>query len=194
MIRLTVLFLLIFLSGCATYETVQTGSASVGSLQVKTASQWTSINPDFLAPGGPTGVWTKDGTHLNYVLLYDGVEDGQTLFKVQGNETEPYPAFRSVMAESEVSELVADSIKRFAGANEVVVVKLTPTTFAGRQGFAVELAYTGKSELDYRAYASGAVIEEELYLIIFNAPRLHFFDKDIEQVRRIVNSATVTPS
>ena len=192
MIRLP-LVLLVLVTGCATYVAIESGTASVGNIQVQTASEWTSVNPAYLSAGGPDGLWTKDGTHLNYVLFYDGVRDGETLFKAQGDAA-PYPLFRATMAESEVGELIADSIKRFAGANEIVLLQLAPATFAGHRGFAAELSYTGRSELDYRAYVSGAVIRDALYLIIFNAPRLHFYAKDLEQVRQIVDSAKVVRS
>jgi len=76
----------------------------------------------------------------------------------------------------------------------VVVERVEPARFAGQRGFSGELSYTAKSELDYRTYFSGAMIDSELYLIVYSAPRLHFFDKDIGRVRRIVASARISSS
>ena len=69
------------------------------------------------------------------------------------------------------------------------MLSLTPATFMGAPGFETEFAFPTPDGLEMRGYASGANIEGELYLVIFVAPRIHYFEKDVAEVREIAASA-----
>ncbi len=79
--------------------------------------------------------------------------------------------------------------RALAGGIAVEMLLLTPASFMGAPGFETEFAYPTTDGLEMRGYASGANIGGELYLLIFVAPRIHYYDKDVAEVRAIAASA-----
>jgi len=193
LLRLGLLAAALAVAACEPYKVVATGAQSIGpDMTVSKTKAWVQILPPH-APKGPDQVWTLDGLGLNALMIYGGVKDGQTLLKVQGEKKEQPPAFTSGMDGLELQELVGATISRaLAGGVAVEPLSLTPATFMGAPGFATEFAFPNTDGLDMRGYAEGANIDGKLYLLLFVAPRIHYYAKDLEEVRAIAHSAIGT--
>jgi hypothetical protein len=175
---------------CEKYEAVKPGVLTVkDAMTVQSARPWVRINPPF-AVDGPDMVWTLDGLSLNSLLIYGGLEDGKVLLEVQGSEKVQPPKFSSGMDGLELQELISATVSRaLAGGVAARMLSLDPVTFMGEPGFETEFSYPSRSGLEMRGFAEGAVIGGKLYMVMFFAPRIHYFGKDIGEVRQIASSA-----
>jgi hypothetical protein len=64
-----------------------------------------------------------------------------------------------------------------------------PATLAGHPAVEFDWSYTGGDEVDRVGLVRAAIIDGKLYLINFDAPKLHYFDEHVGEVRRIMDSA-----
>ena len=177
-------------AACEPYKVVEAGSQPVGDgMMITKTKPWVQILQPH-APDGPDQVWTMDGMALNSLLIYGGLADGKVLVKVRGDDKRQPPAFSSGMDGLEIAELVGNTISRgLAGGVAVQTVSLTPAIFMGAPGFAAEFAFPASSGLEMRGFAEGANIGGKLYMLLYVAPRIHYFAKDLDEVRTIAASA-----
>lgn len=134
--------------------------------------------------------WTLDGQSLNEVTFYAGIGDGQTLFKDKAKKTKPLPRFSAAMLVPEIVQLFESSYRVAAGTPLFSVDRVEPATFLGRQGFRFRYSFTVQDEEVRRTgEASGAVVDGKLYMIAFEAPSLHYFDRDVAAYQALVASA-----
>jgi len=182
---------LIALAGCATYESVEPGMRPVGDgMTVTTTKSWVSVNAPY-APKGPDQTWTLDGLGLNRLLIFSAVKDGEALVTVrQRAGVTPPPKFSKTMDGLELGELVGATVSRALAAGVAVeTLSLGPASFMGHPGFEMEFAFPTGSGLEMRGFASGANIGGELFLVLFLAPRVHYYGKDLAEARAIAASA-----
>ena len=188
------LALVMLAAACTPYAKIDSGQVHVGSLAMTTGQPWARIQPAHLPTEGPTEVWTRDGLSLNQVLVYAGLADGRPLFAPKNGAAadRPFVAFRQDMLEADVHELVVDSIGRYFQAGPILTTRVAPRRFAGADGFEAEFAFASKAtELEYRAIAAGAVIGGHLHLLVYVAPRLHYFDAHVGAFRQLVDTASL---
>lgn len=180
----------LLLAACEPYKVVEPGRQAIADgMSVSKTKPWVQIQEPY-APDGPDRVWTLDGLGLNALLIYGGVEDGEKLLEPKGEAGERIPSFASTMDGLELSELIGASVSRaMAGGLAVETLSLAPATFMGAPGFETEFAFTGSSGLEMRGFAQGANVGGKLYLVMFVAPRMHYYAKDLDEVRGIAASA-----
>jgi hypothetical protein len=179
------------LAGCETYEAVEPGARPVSENMLVTATKpWVNVKPPYGVKGADQ-TWTLDGLGLNRLLIYGGIADGDPLVKIKVKQgVAPPPVFSSAMGGLELQELVSATVSRtMAGGVAVETLELNPVTFMGEPGFEMEFAFPTTGGLDMRGYASGANIDGKLYLVLFVAPRIHYFGKDLDEARAIAASA-----
>jgi len=190
LLRLALFAAAMAVAACEPYKVVEAGSQPIGDgMSVTKTKPWVQILQPH-APDGPDQVWTMDGMTLNSLLIYGGLADGKVLVKSRGGDTAQPPAFSSSMQGLEIAELVGTTISRgFAGGVSVETVSLTPANFMGAPGFAAEFSFAATSGLEMRCFAEGANIGGKLYMLLYVAPRVHYFAKDLDEVRAIAASA-----
>lgn len=136
---------------------------------------------------GGSELWTVHGLALERVQLTRAVEDGDPLLE-PGTGSDELPLFRSAMSASEVVELVVQTLSR-VGAAHAEALDLRPREFARRSGFEFDLRFASASGLEMTGRAAGAVVDGKLYLILFTAPRVHYYDLYADEVERVMDSA-----
>jgi len=190
LLRLGLVAAAMTVAACEPYKTVEAGARPIGDgMIVSKTKPWVQIIRPY-APDGPDQVWTLDGIGLNALLLYGGTEDGEVLLKVKGDDKIQPPKFTRSMEGLELQELIGTTVSRvLAGGIAVEMLSLAPATFMGAPGFETEFSYPTPNGLNMRGYASGANIGGELYLMIFVAPQMHYYEKDVAEVRAIAASA-----
>ncbi|WP_423602769.1 hypothetical protein [Sphingomonas sp. MS122] len=136
--------------------------------------------------------WTLDGHSLNDLIFYTAIPAGKTLFREVDKKNKPLPKFDPKMLAPDIAALFESSY-RIAGSTSLFSIdSIEPATFAGKPGFRFSYSFTVQDEEVRRAgEATGAVINGQLYMITFEAPKIHYFDRNIEDYRALVATAKV---
>lgn len=141
-------------------------------------------------PGRNAEAWTLDGMPLNEVTFYGGIADGQTLFREVDKKRTPLPRFGATMLASDVVQLFESSYRLAGGSALFSVDDVAPATFAGRKGFRFAYSFTLKDEeVKRRGEAMGAIVDGRLYLISFEAPAIHYYERNLADYRALAGTA-----
>lgn len=157
-----------------------------GAMIVTAPAEW---NRSTDRPTKRTEIWTKDGTTLGELDFWLGVKPGEPLFKEQSKKKAPLPKFDPNMLPTDLVEFFEDTARTVLGGSLFETTYVKPATLAGNPGVEFEFVYTGSDEVARRGLVRGAIIGGRLYLINWDAPKLHYYDQHIEEVRQIMDSA-----
>ena len=176
-----VVFLLL-LAGCAaSYRLVDAGSHATDLYTVTSPLEWNEWR-------GQPSLWTVDGPVLEFVLHFEGIKDGKKIFKdLDYDIGQP---FLATMRPTQLADLFVESFVLAHGAKAVKLLGLRPSAFGPWQGFSFDLEFESNMDLQMRAMATGAVIEERLYLIVYAGARDYYFEKYLPHVEQMVESIT----
>jgi hypothetical protein len=170
------------LSGCATYTLLPAKEREVApGFYLTPQVEWSAMR------SGDNENWTIHGLGLENVFLAKGIADGMPLVKPTDSK-EQMPLFRAAMTGSELSELAVETLQR-RGATDVRVVSARPDVFGGKPGFRADLAMKTSEGLELVGRAAGAVVEGKLYLLLFTAPRVHYFAANEPTIDKVIASA-----
>lgn len=180
-----VLAIAVLLAGCVQYQLAGAGDpiAMGDAFVLKPQSAWSRIDH------GRVEMWTVDGPLLDQVLVYKGLTDGQDLLPPQpvGEEKKDLPTFQKAMTALEVRDLVEATFAR-ADQVDIETSDMKPWKFADTDGFRFEYSFTNKSGLRKRGFAVGTIYKEKLYLIVYAAAELYYFDKYAGELEKVVSS------
>lgn len=169
----------LLLSGCAQYAAVKVEPRKIGGVYtVDPQIAWDSMKD------GKTELWTVDGPLLDAVRFVTGIRDGESLFDRPGMEL---PVYRPRMTEPEIAELLASSLAAFGYAN-AATSNLRPAPFGSLPGFRFDLSFTDSDGLDWRGLVVGARDGDRLHLIIYTGAAIHYYDRYVDTVERLVAS------
>ncbi len=178
---------LLLLTGCQTYSLVPLERVSIGGkLSIEPKIQWNKRTVDNIE------MWTVDGESLQVVQIYKGLEDGDTLFKIQDAEKqENMPKFKETMSLLEIREFIEASIVQ-SGFTNLKTLKFEPASFAGRDGFRFDFTFTDTNGLRKLGLATGAMVGGKFYLVFYHGAKLHYYGrylKDVEDMIRTIQLA-----
>lgn len=136
-------------------------------------------------------VWTLDGVNLNELYFVSGLASGETMFRDRNKKERPLPAFRASAQLTDIPEFVESSTRTALNTSVFQLTEVEPIMFAGQQGvsFRYEYAVEG-SPLRRKGLAAGTIFNGQLYLIVYTAPALYYFDRDAPKVEALIASAT----
>jgi hypothetical protein len=177
------------LSGCVSVAKVETGDRGVGDrMTVKLEGAWNHID----APGmGPAQHWTMEGLPVDQLTLYSGIKDGQVVHNPQmvGAEKRTF-SFRSSMQPDEIVAMFEGMMTR--DGSRFSLVKMEPAMFGGRKGFRFDYTLVRKRDsVLLNGFGYGAVSKGELFAILYQAPRLHFYPMYSARADQISRSALI---
>lgn len=184
--RIGGIFLVLILSGCASFSKVEPGNAVArGKFSITLDVAWNK----WQGPQNDGGeLWTRDGVTLDTLMFYGPVKAAEPLWTVRQRTEKSIPKFRANMQPHEIVELY-ESMATLDGS-AFQLVKLLPTSFLDGDGFRFEFSMTRKNdELSMSGLGFGAVRGGELYLMVYRAPKLHFFARHLPSVEAIARSA-----
>ena len=184
------------LAACVNYALVDPGRTTVrGELSVASTIAWNKqrkimLPDDEIVLSNPAvEVWTQDGTEVDQLVFYVGVEDGEPLMR--GRISRDLPRFRRDMSASEVAELFEATLVGGLGAIGLERRELKPARFAGGEGFRLRLGFTLDDEVERELVATGTVREGKLYLIAWLGTRLYHFEHYLPEFEVIAASARI---
>ena len=140
-------------------------------------------------PGRLSESWTLDGLTINELTFYGGIVDGKTLFREVDKINAPLPKFSKTMLAPDIATLLESSYRVALGTSLMTIESIEPSTLAGAQGFKFTYSFAVSDEVKRRGIARGAIIGDKLYLVTYEAPRIHYFDRDKASFDKIADSA-----
>ena len=177
--------LVLLLSACAAMTKVGPGETVVrDSLSVRLDQGWNK-----LAVGtGKAEVWTTEGLPLDTLRFYVDVKDGESLQEARGANQKQVPQFRAALEPREVVEMF--EVFSVADGSRFRLVKLSPASFLGTEGFRFDYSLARKvDEVELKGFGYGAIRDGRLTLVVFAAPKTHYFGKLAPRAEAVVASA-----
>lgn len=177
------LFVCFLAAGCQIYSMVPAERVSIGDgFTVEPSIRWNKRSAD------NAQIWTVDGEALQAVHFYEGLKEGDTLFKVQDtSKQEKMPKYSAAMTLLGIRDFIEASIAQ-TGYTNYKTTKFQPAEFAGKDGFRIEFTFTNKNGLRNDGFATGAQVGDRLYLVIYRGARLHYYGKYLKNVEDMVRS------
>lgn len=174
------------------YSLVQPGPRSVaaGRMTVSPPQAWNRL-PRGLYDIREEENWTLNGPILDSLSFVGGLKDGKAIVRQRRKDDRQVPVFRSNMAPPEIVAMIESLYRIRAGAAEFGTTGLKPATFLGRPGFQLDYDYLDQNEIKRRGRSYGAVIDGQLYLMLLDATRSHYFDAALGGFEAMARGATL---
>jgi hypothetical protein len=187
--RLLALLAALLIVGCAAFAAVGPGPVIVGGgMKVTVDGAWNRAPSVFAPPKGE--LWTAEGVPVDRLTFFVGLAEGDPLMQARGAGEKKLPPFRAGMNPSEIVEFY--EAYATADGSSFTLKTLEPAPFGGADGFRFEFQAVRKSdELALAGVGYGAVRGGKLYLMVYTAPRVHFFPKYLPRVESIARSARI---
>jgi len=190
------------LSGCSTmggegfgyggYSLVRARSVSVGdgSVAVTPPREWNRVSSTWAIDDiRAVEDWTLNGPYLDSLSFVTGLRGGRYIIRQNRRDAQQVPKFRSDMTAPEITSMLESFYRVKAGTVDFRTTGLKPRQLMGYPGFQWDYDHLDQDEVWRRGRAVGAVIGGRLYLILFDAARMHYFDNAIGDFEHVVNSA-----
>lgn len=155
-------------------------------LLVTPVSDW---NRSTNRPTRYSEAWTQDGMALNELDFIVALKEGKPLFRERNRRRDPLPKFDADFLPTDIAEFFENSAQVALGGSLFTVTEVRPAQLAGYPGVHFAYTYTGGDNVDRRGEVRAAIIDKKLYLINFDAPRIHYFDASIGEVRQMMDGA-----
>lgn len=185
----------LFLGGCVStqFKAVTAGPFALGNLEVETVDPLWNKAPRIMTGHLYKGseLWTRDGLLLDYLLLVPEIDAGEAIFRSRSKSL-VYPKFRKDMLPNEIVELTESSLVKLNGPSVVVTSSgLRPFGLGEQRAVMFDLELTSAEEPRRFGRAVAFVKDERLYLMLYVATKLHYFDKHWGQALATMRSARV---
>ncbi|MES2498789.1 MAG: hypothetical protein V4618_21960 [Pseudomonadota bacterium] len=158
-------------------------------LSVKPSSEWNKLGQ---RPGRNAETWTLDGDALNDVTFYGGIPDGKTLFAEADKRNKPLPRVSGTMLITDIPVLLENSYRIALDTPLMRIEAMEPAPFAGAKGIRFTYSFTRQNEEVLRhGEGRAAIVKGALYMITYEAPALHYFEKTLPSFRQLADSAAL---
>lgn len=137
-------------------------------------------------------MWTLDGLTLNELSFFAGIAPGETILKDRRKKDKPLPTFKAQMLAPEIVQLFEATWRITLDTSLFEIDKVEPIKLAGHPGVRFTYHYSVQGD-DLRRNGEGraAVINGQLYVINFTGPAIHYFPAGIDEVHKVMDSATL---
>ncbi len=156
------------------------------NLTVTPSRDWNRLSEN---AGKNTETWTLDGEQLNDLTFFGGIEAGKPLVKERHKKRDPLPKFQKSTLLAELPELLEGTYRTQKGIGAFQITSTAPTKFLSQNGVIFGYEYTDEDQITRKGEATAAIVGGKLYMVSFDAPRLHYFDKTIGDVRALIATA-----
>ncbi len=160
--------------------------------------QWQLIEkPELTSAGssyriqGPVGWVQLTGIEKQTFIT----REGPTLQAIDVQQTPKDKAFENIDIKINdnilISELAQFYVAEFKAKNQALQMTRTdtiPFTIDEKQGFKVSLEFRNEEGLIFDVIACGLLFDDQFYTLVYHAPRLHYFERDLPVFNRVVES------
>ena len=160
-----------------------------GSMSVAPPRPWNRHRPILFEDIRDVEDWTLNGPILEGMSFVTGLRNGKSLIRQRRSASQQVPVFRSNMTPPEIAAMIESLYRVRGGAVDFRTLSLQPRPFLGTGGFQLDYEHLDDDELWRRGRAVGAVINGELYLILLDAAKSHYYDAALPDFEAVVTSA-----
>ena len=141
---------------------------------------------------GESENWTQHGTGLDDLGFYMGIKKGEALFRQRDKKKDPLPKFDPAMLPTDIVEWFENSARIALTSAVFEVGAVRPAQLAGHPGVEMDFTYATEGDnLERKGTARAAVIGQRLYLITYDAPKIHYYDAGLPTALAVMNSARI---
>ena len=131
-------------------------------------------------------LWTLDGDTLNKVTFFGGIPVGAPLLREIDKKNRPLPKVAGNMLITDIPALLESTYRSQFSVNQMQIDSQEPALLDGHKGVRFTYAFTrGDDEVQREGEGVGAMVGGQLYLVIYEAPALYFFDKDVDKFHKL---------
>lgn len=131
-------------------------------------------------------LWTLDGDSLNKVAFFGGIPVGASLLREIDRKNRPLPKVTSNMLITDIPALLESTYRSQFAVAQMQIDTQEPALLDGNKGIRFTYAFSrADDELQRKGEGIGAMVNGQLYLVIYEAPALYFFDKDVDKFRKL---------
>lgn len=181
-LRLSTVWLALLLAGCAT-------------------ATWTRVEqPQMTGPDraftieAPVG-WMHAANLKGKLFLTRDGPDIQFIRVFKTSHDEAFPAMKRAsapdMLPSELAELAVAELKANTTGVVMEVTENAPLEIAGHRGFRLHLRFRTEEGLRYEVLFCGFAGKEGYYGLLYQAPTLHYFQRDLPEFEKMVRAFRV---
>jgi hypothetical protein len=190
-----------FLSACSTlggdglgfsdYAAVNVHRVKVGNgnMTVVPPRPWNRHRPQLFEDVAAVEDWTQNGPLLDGITFITGLRSGHFMVRQRRSDEQQVPKFRADMTPPEIAAMLESLYRVRGGAVDFHTLAIQPRRFLGTDGFQFDYEHLDDDELWRKGRAVGAVIDGELYLVMFDAARSHYYAAGLPDFEAIVASA-----
>lgn len=176
-------------TACATSSLV-TGTYKVGNdYEITLQAGWADISRWMVFRPRGLRLLTADGPLLNRLYVTEGLKPSEFIVRPQSRE-QPTPTYRGGMSSRELVEFVTDSVAAM-GYVRVESREVRPATFGAAPAIRFDIAAATPEGLEIAGAALLAERAKRLYLMLYLAPREHYFAARLGDVEKVFASATL---
>jgi hypothetical protein len=189
MIRsISLIGLLLFVSSPAfAHKVVEPGEpfeVANGVFTATSGKQWNRLEQK---EGEFQEVWSIDGHQLNRIAFYGAIPVDEPLIRELDKKRAPLPKVQQSMLLPDIPVLLERTYRTQYGIPVFQVGVQEPASFMGRSGIRFEYAYTRPDdEVNRTGEAFATLVDGKLYLVTYEAPALHYFERDRSEFRGII--------
>jgi len=183
LVRVVLLLSIPFLfTGCVTYTLKDAGHHKFGTMNIELESSW---NEAPITIGNKTKVWTKEGLFLDRLILINGVKHESAIFHNTNNDT-PMPKFNKASLPHELADLIKTSLTLLNGGEQAVeITQMKPVRLDQHLGVNIFFSYYNADDLEMKGRCIVAVVDENLYGLLFNAAAIEYFDRNHSEIDKL---------
>ena len=177
--------------GYSDYSLVRVRQVNVGdgSMSVVPPRSWNRHRPIFFEDIRQVEDWTLNGPILDGMSFVTGLKNNKSLIRQRRSASQQVPLFRSNMTPPEIAAMIESLYRVRGGAVDFRTLSLKPRPFLGTNGFQLDYEHLDDDELWRRGRAVGTVVNGELYLILLDAAKSHYYDAALPDFEAVVASA-----
>ncbi len=136
--------------------------------------------------------WTLSGPLLDGITFITGLRSGHFMVRQRRSTDQQVPKFRADMTPPEIAAMLETLYRVRGGAVDFHTLSIRPRPFLKRNGFQFDYEHLDDDELWRKGRAVGVVVNGELYLVMFDAARSHYYDAALPDFEAIVASAELS--
>jgi hypothetical protein len=162
--------------------------------------QWSTATPDgiYTDPDGGYSVqvpvgwqWVKQNAKTPLLATRDG-PDLQAIRIYFRKHKDAFPNIEKAsgpdMMPGDLAELFVADLREERGIGTIDLVENAPADVSGRPGFRVELVWRNEGGLRYQAIVYGCATPRGLYVLAYNAPVLHYYERHVTEFENSVRT------
>jgi hypothetical protein len=160
-----------------------------GNLTVVPPRPWNRHRPLLFEDIPAVEDWTLNGPLLDGITFITGLKNNRSMIRQRRTADQQVPVFRSNMTAPEIAAMLESLYRVRGGTIDFRTLSIQPRPFLGANGFQFDYEHLDDDELWRKGRAVGAVVGGQLYLVLFDAARSHYYDAALSDFEAIVASA-----